>query len=100
MGETLCSSARLGYRKKLKCFKLAGASLNSTNLSGATPLHSAAETGQIKIVQYLIEQNVDPTKMDIYGLTALNIAKMLNRKEIKDMISAHFENHQNEQTKL
>ena len=61
--------------------------MNSTNLSGQTPLHSASETGQIKVVQFLIEEKVDPFKMDVFKLKAIDIAKMLNRQEIQEMLS-------------
>lgn len=87
LGEKLSSLARLGHRKKLKCFKLAGANLNCTNLSGQTPLHAAAETGQIKIVQYLIEEGVDLDKKDVFGRQAIDIAKILQRQDIVQLLS-------------
>ena len=59
-----------------------GANLNSTNLSGQTALHSAAETGQITVVQFLIEEKVDPFKTDVFKLKAIDIAKMLKRTEL------------------
>ncbi len=88
LAEKLCAYARLGNRKKLKCFKLAGANLNSANLSGQTPLHSAVETGQIKVVSYLyLEERVDPHKMDVYGHKPIDIARLLRRQEIVDLLS-------------
>ena len=48
LAEELCYLARLGFKKKLSCFKLAGANLNSASLTKQTALHAAVETGQIK----------------------------------------------------
>ena len=72
-------------------FIFLGANLNSTNLSGQTALHSAAETGQINVVQFLIEENVDPFKTDVFKLKAIDIAKMLKRTEIQEMLSNYEE---------
>ena len=48
LAEELCYLARLGFKKKLSCFKLAGANLNSASLTKQTALHAAVETGQVK----------------------------------------------------
>ena len=47
MGETLCMAARKGETGKLRGYKMAGADLNTKNMSQNTPLHMAAETGQV-----------------------------------------------------
>lgn len=91
LGEKLCSLARLGLKRRLKCYKLAGADLNCPNLTGQTALHMAAETGQIKVVQFLIENNVNPATLDGYGLTASNIAKMLKREDVFQLLQAYEE---------
>ena len=84
LGEKLTSFARLGLVKKLKCFQLAGADLNTGNLSGQTPLHAATECGQIKVVNFLVEQKeVDTSRKDVYGRTAANIADILHFDDIK-----------------
>jgi len=83
LGEELCSLARVGQKKKLSSYKLAGANLNTVNLSKQTPLHAATETGQFKVVQFLLEQKVDVSREDIFGRTPLDIARKLNRKEIE-----------------
>ena len=72
-------------------FIFLGANLNSTNLSGQTALHSASETGQINVVQFLIEEKVDPFKTDVFKLKAIDIAKMLKRTEIQEMLSNYEE---------
>ena len=58
LGEELCSLARMGQKKMISCYKLAGADLNTVNMSRQTALHSAVETGQFKVVQFLIEHNI------------------------------------------
>ena len=82
LAEELCYLSRLGLKKKLSCFKLAGANLNSMGFSKQTALHAAVETGQVRVVRYLLEQNVDTAIKDIYERTALDIAQVLHREEI------------------
>ena len=86
LGEELCSLARMGQKKMISCYKLAGADLNTVNLSRQTALHAAVETGQFKVVQFLVEHNVDVTRKDIFGRTALELANLLNRKEIQGLL--------------
>ena len=62
LGEKLCTFARMGSKTKLTCYQLAGANLNTVNLSGQTALHAAIETGQKKIAQFLIQEKIDPFK--------------------------------------
>ena len=90
LGEELCYLARLGFKKKISCFKLAGANLNSINFSKQTALHASVETGQLKVVQYLLENNIEINKRDVYGKTALDIAKELERIEIANLIERHL----------
>ncbi len=87
IGEKLCSLARLGEKKKISCFKLAGADLNTLNMSGQTALHAASETGQVKVARYLLENNVDKEIRDAFGRTALDIAKALNRPKMTELLS-------------
>ncbi len=49
LAEELCYLARTGQKKKISCYKLAGADLNMVNLSGQTALHAATEVGQFKV---------------------------------------------------
>jgi ankyrin repeat protein len=91
LGEELTGLARLGQKEKISCYKLAGANLNSVNLSKQTALHSAVETGQIQVVQFLIEHDVDAKKKDIFGHTPLDIAKLLNHIEIENILVKYLE---------
>ena len=91
LGEELCSIARLGLKKRLSCYKLAGANLNLVNMSRQTPLHSAVETGQFKVVQFLLEHGVETSKKDVYGRTPLDIAQLLNKLEIANLLQKNME---------
>ena len=90
LGEELGSLARLGSKKRISCYKLAGASLNACNLSRQTPLHCAVETGQLKVVQFLLEHGVEMTKKDVFGRTPLDIAKVLNKVEITNLLQKYM----------
>ena len=48
----------------------------------------------MKVVQFLIEERVDPFKVDVFKLKAIDIAKMLNRQEIQDMLSNYEQDFQ------
>ena len=80
--------ARQGEDKKLECYRLAGANLSmSANMARQTALHAAVETAQEIAVAYLLEKGVDTTRKDIYGRTPLDIAELLNRTEIIQMLT-------------
>ena len=91
LGEELGSLARLGLKKRMSCYKLAGASLNACNLSRQTPLHCAVETGQLKVVQFLLEHGVEMTKKDVFGRTPQDIAKVLNKVEITNLLQKYLD---------
>ena len=86
LGEEICSLARMGQKKMISCYKLAGADLNTVNMSRQTALHAAVETGQFKVVQFLIEHHIDTARKDIFGRTAKDLAVLLNRKEILSLL--------------
>ena len=52
-----------------------------------TPLHAAVETAQEIAVAYLLETGVETTRKDIYGRTPLEIARLLNRHEITQLLT-------------
>ena len=88
LGEKLTSCARFGLLRKLKCFQIAGADLNTVNLSGQTALHAATECGQIQIVHFLIrEKEVNCLQKDIYGRTAVQIAEFLHYDNILQLLA-------------
>ena len=74
------SRAQCVVQKKLGSLKKSPVFI--VNLSRQTALHASVETGQFKVVQYLVEHNIDTTRKDIFGHTAMDLAQLLNRKEI------------------
>jgi ankyrin repeat protein len=53
----------------------AGADPNAKSREGATPLHSAAFTGDLEIAEMLLAYGADPSATDAKSLTALDIAR-------------------------
>ena len=90
LGEKLCMFARQGEERKLECYRLAGANLStSTNMARQTPLHAAVETAQELAVTYLLGKGVDITRKDVYGRTPLDIAQLLNRQDIVQILNEY-----------
>ena len=90
LGEKLCMFARQGEDKKLECYRLAGANLStSTNMARQTPLHAAVETAQELAVTYLLGKGVDTSRKDVYGRTPLDIAQLLNRQDIVQLLNEY-----------
>ena len=88
LGEKLCMLARQGETKKLECYRMAGANLGATtNMSRQTPMHAAVETAQESTVTFLLEKGVGITRKDVYGRTPLDIARLLNRHEIIQLLT-------------
>ena len=44
-----------------------------------------------KVVRYLLEQNVEIGKKDVYGRTPMDIAKSLERLEIISLLERHMQ---------
>uniref|UniRef100_A0A3P9H3W6 Ankyrin repeat and sterile alpha motif domain containing 6 n=1 Tax=Oryzias latipes TaxID=8090 RepID=A0A3P9H3W6_ORYLA len=59
------------------------AQVNSSNQEGATPLMIAAVSGQLEVVQLMVEKNADVDKQDgVHGWTALMQATYHGNKEV------------------
>uniref|UniRef100_A0A8C7XCT3 Ankyrin repeat and sterile alpha motif domain containing 6 n=1 Tax=Oryzias sinensis TaxID=183150 RepID=A0A8C7XCT3_9TELE len=59
------------------------AQVNSSNQEGATPLMIAAVSGQLEVVQLMVEKNADIDKQDgVHGWTALMQATYHGNKEV------------------
>ncbi len=93
LAEELCFRARKGDVQGLKCYRLAGANLNSTNLTRSTPLHMAVETGQIEVVELLLASGVNQTVQNVYGQTPTAIATVLRRVKILEMLKEASTDH-------
>ena len=86
LGETLTQLARQGKLRRLKCFRLAGASLSAKNMSQNSALHAAVETGQVEVVEYLLREGVSVTETNWYGQTPMAIASVLRRTAILELM--------------
>lgn len=54
----------------VKCLVEAGASIEVQNAYGNTPLHSAAATGTLEVMSYLLLRSADPDAVNSLGETA------------------------------
>lgn len=54
-----------------------------------TPLMTATEKWNVRIVDYLLERGVDPFQRDVFGFTAAEKSKIMNLNTIHSMISSH-----------
>ena len=58
-----------------------GLTLKEMDENGSTMLHAATKTGQIQIMQYLIDSGIDIDATDLSGNTALHIAVLNEQKK-------------------
>jgi ankyrin repeat protein len=59
----------------------AGADPNARSASGGTPLHTAAFTGNVPVVQLLLAAGADPDVPDAKGRTPLDVARERGQSE-------------------
>lgn len=64
----------------------AGADPNARSASGGTPLHTAAFTGNIPILQMLLAAGGDPSIADDKGRTPLDVARERGHSEVAAML--------------
>lgn len=60
-----------------------GADINTSGEHGYTPLHTAVEQGHISVVILLLESGADKTIKNANTMTALDLAYVLDEKEIQ-----------------
>ena len=87
LGELICNLARRGKKYQLHCYRLAGVNMETKNMSGSTALHGAVETGQVSIVEYLVQDvGVDVDVKNLLGHTPHDLAVMLKRPKILKLL--------------
>ena len=59
-----------------------GASINATEVNGATALHGAAFYGHTEVVRHLLEKGADPDRKDRHGSSPRSLAQMKGHSEI------------------
>lgn len=82
VGENLCAAASRGLVKRLKSYRLAGANLSQTDLSGRSALHLSCLHGHKEAVEYLFSNGVEKCGKDHLHLTPYDYAVRANQKEI------------------
>ncbi|MGC9317508.1 MAG: ankyrin repeat domain-containing protein [Armatimonadota bacterium] len=86
---TLASAAALGDEKTVTRLLDEGADPDEMVVRRFLPLHAAARHGHVTIVRQLLEADANPDLPDGGGKTARDLAEMLDRTEIMDLIEQH-----------
>ena len=68
--------------------------LNEKDESGCTPLWLAARTGNLKMVELLIEAGADKTLSDNEGLTPHAVASKFNKEKVEQYLQQHQTSNQ------
>lgn len=79
---TFSAAASRGLIRRLKSYRLAGANLSQTDLSGRSALHLASLHGHKEVVEYLLSINVEKCTKDHLHLTPYDYAVKADQKEI------------------
>lgn len=66
-----------------------GVDVNARSLTDHTPLHFAAASGNIELVDLLIQKGADPTAETADGVTALQIATDAGHAAAAEVLRAH-----------
>ncbi len=68
----------------------ATAIINVSNATGWTPLHFAAKSGHLELMQYLLNNGADPFKVTSSGDDALNLACTSSNLPMVDVVLAEY----------
>ena len=63
-------------------------------LTGDTPLHFAAHSGNCELIEYLLEQMADPSKSNFRGQTPMIFAAHENNKNAVSLIASYVADKQ------
>ena len=112
----LCNAAARGNVVRLTSFYYAGADLNQKDISNRTPLLVAVQHNQVKryiyfcsfvlfmflscylideqetCVRYLLERRAIIDLRDDLGYNAVDVGRLLKRKELVDLLEQHQQN--------
>ena len=62
--------------------------MDARNLGGSTALLAAVETGQVEVVEFLLEEGADVAAVNCFNMTPAAMAKAANRPKIAKMLTA------------
>jgi ankyrin repeat protein len=60
--------------------------VNAVQQDGFTPLHGAAQNGQLEMVQLLLEHGADPSMRDTAGRSPLDFAREGGYTEVSEIL--------------
>lgn len=80
------SAAAHGSVETLQLLKDAGANFDVADESGELPLHHAIANGRSAAVDWLLDNNVSPHRVDRMGRTALHVAVSWNSTSVDDAL--------------
>jgi len=63
-----------------------------STVEGGTPLHTAADRGYLRIVEFLLEHGANPNMKNNYGSTPLHYAAMYGYPEVVELLLEHGAN--------
>lgn len=75
-------AASRGDINEIRLMLVAGAGINCKGEHGYTALHNAVEQGHIAAVEYLLTNGADPDSVNDDGVSAAQLAKLLDESEI------------------
>jgi ankyrin repeat protein len=84
--SAVATDAGPAEREIVRLLLEAGADPNAKSREGATPLHTAAYTGDLEIAEMLLAYGADPSATDAKSLTALDIARDRRNVEIAALL--------------
>jgi ankyrin repeat protein len=64
-----------------------GAPVNARQQHGWTPLHAAAQNGNLEIIEILLQNGADPSIKNEEGVTALDLARKQNRTDVVNRLA-------------
>ncbi|XP_036378535.1 cyclin-dependent kinase 4 inhibitor C [Megalops cyprinoides] len=86
----LHDTARDGYADTLRVLVEYGADVNMLDNEGNLPLHLAAREGNLDVVKFLIQRTTDPSRRNVKGKTAYDLATMHNRHSTAQWIEEYI----------
>ncbi|XP_063231986.1 histone-lysine N-methyltransferase EHMT1-like [Bacillus rossius redtenbacheri] len=86
--DLLAAAAAAGQVVVAEALLERGASTESTNNRGVTPLMFAASRNHLAVVKALVRHGADTSRRNYDGNTALDLARKRNNREVVDFLSA------------
>ena len=88
-------AAHIDNLEVLHCLDLHGADLSSgAGKFKNTPLMTALNRWNVRIIDYLIERGVDPNLQDVYGFTAKRKAQIKQLRTINSMLESYEQKYE------